>query len=218
MKKSVYIGLVLVISLTFSACGGGGSSATSPVVDSNAHKFIFSVKTDNIGFSADNQFTIPTKDAGYLYSVDCDNDGVFEDTGVTSNYTCDYVSPGTYEIAIEGTFPQIYFNSGMDSDREKIIILSQWGTGVWRSMNSAFFGCSNMIITATDIPNLSLVTDMTSMFRSVQGFSNDSITSWDVSNVENMTEVFSYNDFNLDISAWDVSSVTSFYGMFNRTL
>jgi surface protein len=40
------------------------------------------------------------------------------------------------------------------------------------------------------------------------------ITSWDVSNVTNMREMFYYSEINLDIGSWDVSSVTNMMGMF----
>ena len=46
---------------------------------------------------------------------------------------------------------------------------------------------------------------------------NQDISSWDVSNVTNMSFMFSYTEnFNQDISNWDVSNVTNMYGVFNR--
>ena len=45
---------------------------------------------------------------------------------------------------------------------------------------------------------------------------NGDISNWDVSSVENMTDMFSNSKFNGDISKWDVSNVTRktymFYG------
>ena len=52
-------------------------------------------------------------------------------------------------------------NSG---DKLKITDIKQWGDVVWSSFQNAFYGCSNMLTTATDAPNLSSVTDMGSMF------------------------------------------------------
>ena len=43
---------------------------------------------------------------------------------------------------------------------------------------------------------------------------NGDISNWDVSNVANMNNMFSYSTFNGDISNWDVSSVEWFNEMF----
>ena len=58
----------------------------------------------------------------------------------------------------------------------------------------------------------SLVTDMSYIF---DGSSlNQDISTWDVSNVTNMSSMFR-SSFNQDISSWDVSSVTNMSNMFN---
>jgi surface protein len=46
---------------------------------------------------------------------------------------------------------------------------------------------------------------------------NGDISSWDVSNVVSMPNMFSNaTSFNIDISSWDVSSVTNMGGMFSN--
>jgi MBG domain (YGX type) len=45
-------------------------------------------------------------------------------------------------------FPHIYFN--YYNDCLKLMQISQWGDVTWNDMDSAFAGCSNLIITATD--------------------------------------------------------------------
>jgi hypothetical protein len=42
--------------------------------------------------------------------------------------------------------------------------VTQWGSTAWASMESAFRYCANLNITATDVPNLSSVSSMRSMF------------------------------------------------------
>ena len=58
------------------------------------------------------------------------------------------------------------------------------------------------------------ITDMSWLFNIE--FNGD-ISKWDVSNVKNMDNMFSYSKFNGDISNWDVSNVTTMDGMFFRS-
>ncbi|MCK5589162.1 MAG: BspA family leucine-rich repeat surface protein, partial [Candidatus Pacebacteria bacterium] len=189
----------------------------SEVFAAGTDDFVITAKTDNTGTSTNTQFTIPVGTGTFNYNIDCDNDGVDEATGQTGSYTCNYGSAGTYTIRIEGTFPHIYFNYG--GDREKILSVEQWGTGVWGSMSSAFMGAVNLVVNATDNPNLSSVTDMSQMFRGANAFNQD-ISSWNVSNVTNMFNMFSFAfAFNQDISSWNVSNTTTMTEMFyNVTL
>jgi len=145
-----------------------GVASISPLLIPEAHAytanaFVMVVKTDNPGTSNATSFTIPITGAGYSYNVDCNDDGVNEVTARTTSYTCVYGSPGTYTVAITGTFPRIYFNNA--GDRQKLLEVKQWGTGAWTSMANAFYGASNMHVTATDAPNLSGVTSLAGMFR-----------------------------------------------------
>ena len=45
---------------------------------------------------------------------------------------------------------------------------------------------------------------------------NQDISSWDVSNVTNMRDMFKWSNFNQDISNWDVGNVTMMMSMFNE--
>src|SRR5690554_3404454 len=157
--------------------------------DPNASNyFITTWKTDNPGSSNSTSITIPTF-AGetYNYDVSWKNDGVWE-TGFTGSATHDYGVAGTYTVAIRGDFPRIYFNNG--GDKEKILSIEQWGAQEWTSMAYAFPGCTNLAGNATDVPDLSLVTDMSSMFFGASFFDQD-IGGWDVGMVTDMSSMFS---------------------------
>ena len=67
--------------------------------------------------------------------------------------------------------------------------------------------------------DVSKITDMSNLFdgyrnKIIKNFNGD-MSRWNVSNVENMTEMFYYcENFNCDISGWDVSNVKDMENMF----
>jgi uncharacterized protein (TIGR02145 family)/uncharacterized repeat protein (TIGR02543 family) len=216
-KKINFINIFVFLQIIFSIAVILSISLPISVKAAPADEFVTTWKTDNPGTSPSTQITIPTTGSGYNYDVDCNNDGTFELTGMTGNTTCTYGVAGTYTVRIRGAFPRIYFNDG--GDRQKILSVDQWGTGIWASMAGAFLGCSNLVGQANDAPNLTSVTDMSWMFSGASSF-NQNIGNWDVSNVINMSRMFyftsyTYPAFNQNIGNWDVSSVTDMSWMFS---
>ncbi len=173
--------------------------------------FIISVKTDNAGTSANNQFTIPTTTGTYNYNIDTVEHSL---TGQTGDVTLTFSSAGTYDIEISGTFPRIYFNNG--GDKDKLLDIKNWGSIVWDSMLDAFEGCDSLVnVTALDVPDLSSCTDLRFMFyRSDSLATINNIDSWDVSTITRLDGTFRDTSFNQDISSWDVTSVTRISGLF----
>ena len=130
--------------------------------------------------------SIPTHpDETYNYNVDW-GDGN-NSTNQSGDATHVYASSGTKTVTITGIFPRIYLNNGSES--LKITSIDQWGTGTWTSMENAFYGAENLVMTATDSPDLSLVTSMEEMFRNARIFNGD-IRGWDTSNVTDMSAMF----------------------------
>ena len=167
--------------------------------------FITTWKTDNLPSSNASSITIPTNGPGYYYDVDWDNDGIYDDLGVTGDITHNYSTPGTYTVNIRGIFPRIYFNN--QGDRNKILSVEQWGDIYWKSMASAFYGCSNLEINATDVPDMYSVINTSQMFRNATSF-NSPLTGWNLQLVSNISFMFSgATSFNQDISGLDFRNV-----------
>jgi surface protein len=148
----------------------------------------------------------------YDYFIDW-GDGNF-DTDVEGTITHTYSTPGIYAVGISGDFPAIHFASN-PTEALKILTIEQWGGIKWKSMAGAFYGCENLEYNATDTPDLSEVTNMSSMFYGAAAFDGD-LGGWDVSNVTDMSFMFNMaSSFNGDISGWDVGNVTNMYAMFS---
>ncbi len=174
--------------------------------------FVSIWKTDNPGESSQTSIRIPTVGTGYNYDVDWNNDGVFDEFGITGDVSHDFGVPGSYTIRIQGNFPRIYFNG--TGDKEKIVDIVQWGSGAWASMNNAFSGAVNLTASASDVPDLSGVTDMSRMFSVAMAFNGD-VSGWDTSSVTDMSMLFqSATSFNQDLSSWDTRSVRTMEAMF----
>ncbi len=124
-------------------------------------------------------------------------------------------SGGIVDLSIVPTnFQRIIINGG--ADKSRLTDVKQWGSVAWTSMENAFGGCSNLNITATDLPNLTGVTNLSGMFGgcySLTGPSN--INSWNTSTITNMSRMFySAGAFNQNISSWNTASVTNMSQMF----
>ncbi|HRQ30120.1 MAG TPA: BspA family leucine-rich repeat surface protein [Saprospiraceae bacterium] len=166
--------------------------------------FVTTWQTDMPGSSCNSCITIPTEGPGYSYNVDWDNDGSFDQSGITGEITHDFGAPGTYTIRIIGSFPRIYFN-GM-GDAQKLVSIDQWGSGLWTRMEKAFSGCLHMECNASDSPNLDFVGSTAWMFENCLLFNGD-VTGWDVSQVNDMTGMFSgAGSFDQNLGNWLLKS------------
>lgn len=103
------------------------------------------------------------------------------------------------------------------SDRLKLLNITQWGNIKWQTFEQAFVLCSKLDVTATDAPDLSLVTNMAEMFYVCSALvGNSSFNTWDTSSVTIMNNLFANTDnFNQPINNWNVSNVTQMYGLFD---
>ena len=183
--------------------GGTGSPDASKAGD---RPFVTTWRTA----SPNESITIPVGRSTGAYTVDWGDGAVTSATGDVSHA---YASPGEHQVVISGDFTRIYLNGSPNA--EKLQSIDQWGDIQWESMNLAFGGAANMVYRATDVPDLSSVTDMSWMFNGASSFNGD-ISEWDVSGVTDMSGMFAYaTSFNGDISEWDVSGATGMSWMFS---
>jgi surface protein len=154
------------------------------------------------------------------------------------NITIVFPAPGIFRISIKPVNMSaigVGFAGG-NMDHRKLLSIEQWGNSDWDLLK--FDGCSNLTISATDIPkittnsfsftgcssissvpnmnswNVSNITSMGNMFSGATNF-NEPIGNWNVSNVTGMNSMFSgAANFNQPLGNWNVSKVTSMGYMF----
>ncbi|OMP29708.1 BspA family leucine-rich repeat surface protein, partial [Mangrovimonas sp. DI 80] len=177
--------------------------------------------------------------SGYSYTVDFGDGTVFTDQWTDRSHV--YAEAGVYTVSISGNYPKAQQKS---NSAKKLKSIEQWGDIEWKSMYLAFYGCSNLVVNATDAPDLSQVNSLRSMFYGCSSITTlpgletwdtskvitlqsmfsgctsittlPGIETWDVSNVINMEKMFSgATNFNQSLNDWDVSSVTSVNEMFS---
>ena len=190
--------------------------------------FVTTWKTYNVGITNNTSIRIPTLSGEtYNYDVDWDNDGNWDVSNVTGDFTHDFGIAGTYTIRIRGSFPRIYFTNHWESDSRKILSVDNWGSIQWNSMESAFRSCRYLSINdSQNAPDLSQVTSMSKMFYNCENLSESTavFNDWDVSNVTDMSGLFQgVLNFNQDLNNWVTSNVTSLeytfsHGTFNGNI
>jgi hypothetical protein len=156
---------------------------------------IIFVQSDNLGTSNDNQFTITTNPSlSYDYLIQTSDGQVI--SSVNGDYTITFNTLGTHDIYITGTFPSFYYNNA--SDKEKITKLKNFGFYANAiTQVKSFYGCTNMVITSTDLGDFSSVINFTETWRNCS-----SLTSFPLINTGSATNF---------TETWDsCSSLTSF--------
>ena len=192
--------------------------------------------------SANDTVVLPLQsDGSYNFRIDW-GDGKANRDNITvynqSEVTHQYDDTGIYTIKVVGGITGWRFLNAGDDD--KILDVSQWGPLV--IYGGAFYGCSNLNISATDIFELLYANSMENSFRQcdslrdIPGLSKldvsnlstlrttfynsyvfgsaANLNNWNTSNITNMEYVFNATNFSGLVSGWDTSNVTSMRQLF----
>ncbi len=125
---------------------------------------------------------------------------------------------GTIRLSINPTNLERFYINNLPNAVNKLMDVEQWGTANWTSMSQAFWGCANLNITATDLPDLSAVSEYYYMFAGCSSLTGPAnIGNWNMSNAFDFTSMFRGSTlFNQDISNWSTSNVVGFAWMFEN--
>ncbi len=181
----------------------------SAMLQAQNNPFVTKWKTDNpssnlsVGQSSNTQIHFPGIGSNYTLIWEEVGNPSHADTitnittALSSPLLIEFGSPGEYLVKVLPTgFQAIRFGNHGDfypflGDIYKILEVQQWGDIAWTSMHQAFYSCNNITLTASDVPDLSSVTDMSMMFWKNKALTNNpSLNNWDVSNVNNMQYMF----------------------------
>ena len=160
---------------------------------------------------------IPIRSSAGSFTVDWGDGKITEYAAIATDRSLAhlYDIPGTYAIRISGNFSGIYLQD-IPGVAGRMQSIDQWGDIKWTTMAGAFSYAGNMLYNATDVPDLSSVTDTSSMFLDTTDFSSGDLSGWDVSGVTDMRTMFASSGYTGDLSSWNVSSVTDMQSMFSR--
>lgn len=182
-------------------------------------------------YGTDFVFVMRTTGPGETVTIPCQNNGTFNAVvdwgdGSTSNVTAwndanlthEYVTPGVYEIMVSGSFPNVYFNNGVDSG--KVLRVLQLGDVGWSSLRGAFSGCNNLYYFKASPCVTSGVTDFSFMLFNCSGF----IDPPDLSGLDTSSATLAIAMFEglesmtspPDLSDFDGSMMVDQSGMFRR--
>lgn len=228
-----YQAVFLVSMWMLLSCTGSSVTSKQPKEDIKndsfehmwpAHKhLVIKIRTD----VPTGDVLIATGVGKFDYAVDWDNDGVFDEQGLSGSTFHQYGRPGTYTIRLAGKIPHLTFCRQHKSDGSDVLYetfertlvdVVQWGAIQWESMEGTFADCYDLETwTAHDTPDISGVQSMKFTFMNANKF-NHPIGDWNTSNVTTMVATFSLAfSFNQPLNTWDVSRVENMTNMFAFT-
>lgn len=171
------------------------------------------------GSSDDQSFALPLVPFGTYNFVVAWGDGT---SSTITTYdqpeaTHRYAAAGTYTLQINGTLTGWAFNN--QGDKQKVFNINSWGTMVLGAAGETgcFAGCSNLTITPTaGSPVTAATISLASCFSNCTSLNSTNLATWDVSAVQDISNMFSgCIAFNVNLSSWVTSSVRNMASVFS---
>ena len=167
--------------------------------DANTDAFIIEVDTAKAGASNSDQFEFTGALGDYDVVAKQNGTQVATFNDLSGQETITLPSSGIYVLEVNAKevngFSRIAFDNG--GDKDKITDIKQWGSVAWSSFSSAFYGCENMLVTATDVPNLSICVDYNNTFKNAT-LANPNMRNWDVSNAIFMSTMLENSNLSVE--------------------
>lgn len=177
----------------------------------------------NINNDNSKSFTIFTVgDYNYTYKNITNSSITDSGRGADGFKTISFPEPGKYEVSI---YPlnkiRLLMGGSSDNDRKKLVELTQWGNDVKydSDLSSMFSFSDNLKITATDLPNLSNVTNLTHFFLGCKSLEKvPNISQWNITNANDLSGMFrETSNFDQDLGGLNLNSNVKLIGFFESS-
>lgn len=206
-------------------------------ITSYAQTEFITVWKPNVNGTIDNAISFGGTGTGY--TISWEEVGFPQHNGVLSSVTSNSSNPAiisfgtslnansiqaTYRVKVSNGNGLFYGFKGNTSPiyldgSPEIFEVSQWGDIVWlQQFDRAFLYCQNLNVTATDVPNLTQINNLSEMFLYCPSLiGNPSFSNWNTSTITNMSGMFNGAKlFNQNIGTWNTAKVTNFAFMFTN--
>lgn len=173
--------------------------------------FVITINTLNPGLTGSSSIKLNFDTAyNYNYTVDWNNDGIFDQGNITNEVIHLYSTSGLKTLRIKGLYPKPIFID----DKDKLVSIDQWGSNPWSDLTNSFRECDSLLTTPLDTPNFSQLTSLANTFYGCELF-DGAVNHWDISNVESIIYMFGQcPQFNQPVNNWNVSNVELMIGTF----
>lgn len=186
-----------------SAYSNTANATTTAVVTER----IITIDTRNTesGSSASNQFNLAFQSGfgGTNFTVDWgDSTTDTVSSSVLTGILHTYATAGVYDIKITGSIKHNVSNA-TSADKRKYLDIKNWGTvtSPTTTQTSAFYGCVNMVISATDYPVFATGASLNGFFRGCTSLTNEDFSGWGVLRIAAYTAMFrDCSNFNGNVS------------------
>jgi hypothetical protein len=181
----------------------------------SANQFVSVWKTDNTGFTNDDQIKLPLTSGGsYDFLVDWGDGKQDRITAYNqAEVTHTYASAGSYTVTISGECDGWRFNNSSYTDKEKLIEIKNCGC-LNISNDNAFYGCKKLLFTCSDELNVVGLTNAGALFRDCE--LTEKVPYFDFSNITSARYMMYECHALTEVPFYNTSALVDGLGMMER--